>query len=494
MRKSNNKSSSELKHKVSKMTMKSRIFASFILFSFVVIAVMWISQTVFMESLYKRVRIYETKQCADRLSSVAADETAEVAQSLSEKYSMCISVYMIANGRGTLTAEAHTNYACFIHNVASDNLLSKLYSRAIDAGGEYTETVSLSSLRGGKAESGSGESVLIASVTANDGAERLVLLNTEIYPLSSTVSTVRMMLLFASIVLVVIAAVMSILLSRRLSRPVAEMNREAGRLALGRYDVNFTGGGCRELDGLADTLNHASHELAGLDRMQKDLIANISHDLRTPLTMISGYSEMMRDIPGEMTPENMQTVIDETNRLSSLVNDMLDMSRFISGKQTLNLTRFSLTEAVRETVERYSKLREREEYVIDFESDCEATVCADKTRILQVIYNLVNNAINYTGDDRRVLIRQSLTEDGWCRIEVIDSGCGIPEADLPFIWERYYKANEFHRRLQMGTGLGLSIVKNILALHGARFGVMSRVGHGSTFWFELQTVKDGGNF
>ena len=151
------------------------------------------------------------------------------------------------------------------------------------------------------------------------------------------------------------------------------------------------------------------------------------------------------------------------------------------------MTRFSLTDAVRETVERYSKLREREGYTIDFESDSNVTVCADKTRILQVIYNLVNNAINYTGDDRRVLIRQSLTEDSWCRIEVIDSGCGIPEADLPFIWERYYKANEFHRRSQMGTGLGLSIVKNILALHGARFGVISRVGEGSTFWFELKT-------
>ncbi len=469
------------------MSMKSRIFVSFILFSAVVLAVMWLSQTVFMESLYKRVRIHETEQCSQRLGAAAADDCADTAQSLSDKYGICISVYRIENGHGTLTAQAHTNSACFIHNVASDNLLGGLYAKAKNSGGEWRETVSLTPFHSSADSGSSGESVLIASVTESGGEERLTLLNTEIYPLSSTVSTVRMMLIFVSVILIITASVMSVLLSRRLSRPVVEMSREASRLALGNYDVRFGGGGCRELDGLADTLNHASHELAGLDRMQKDLIANISHDLRTPLTMIAGYSEMMRDIPGEMTPENMQTVIDETNRLTSLVNDMLDMSRFISGKQTLNVTRFSLTDAVRETVERYSKLREREGYTIDFESDSNVTVCADKTRILQVIYNLVNNAINYTGDDRRVLIRQSLTEDSWCRIEVIDSGCGIPEADLPFIWERYYKANEFHRRSQMGTGLGLSIVKNILALHGARFGVISRVGEGSTFWFELKT-------
>ena len=115
---------------------------------------------------------------------------------------------------------------------------------------------------------------------------------------------------------------------------------------------------------------------------------------------------------------------------------------------------------------------------------------ADEKRILQVVYNLVNNAINYTGDDKKVVIRQSIVSNGDEEDEVllgvIDTGHGIPEEALPLVWERYYKVHDFHKRANMGTGLGLSIVKNILVLHGAKFGVTSTVGKGSCFWFKLK--------
>lgn len=116
----------------------------------------------------------------------------------------------------------------------------------------------------------------------------------------------------------------------------------------------------------------------------------------------------------------------------------------------------------------------------------------DRASILRVIYNLLTNAINYTGDDRRVVICQSVA-DGFCRVEISDSGQGIPENELPLIWERYYRSSEFHKRSVTGSGLGLSIVKNILAAHKARFGVRSLVGHGSTFWFELPVASSSEN-
>ena len=108
---------------------------------------------------------------------------------------------------------------------------------------------------------------------------------------------------------------------------------------------------------------------------------------------------------------------------------------------------------------------------------------------MQVLYNLLNNAVNYTGEDKSVLIRQTV-KGGVCRVSVTDTGEGIPEDQLPLIWERYYKLSEYHRRGTVGSGLGLSIVKNILLLHGARFGVSSRVGSGTTFWFELPVRED----
>jgi signal transduction histidine kinase len=204
--------------------------------------------------------------------------------------------------------------------------------------------------------------------------------------------------------------------------------------------------------------------------------------------MISGYSEVMRDIPGEMTPENMQIVIDETHRLTELVNDLLDLSKLQTGAELLDCQVISITKTVEATLERYGKLRTHDGYVLDFRYDREAFIYADTSKILQVVYNLVNNAINYTGADKRVTICQ-ICEDGQCRIEVTDTGEGIPPEQLPLIWDRYYKIRHYHKRAVSGSGLGLSIVKNILLLHGSQFGVRSELGRGSTFWFALPEVK-----
>ena len=241
------------------------------------------------------------------------------------------------------------------------------------------------------------------------------------------------------------------------------------------------------------TLNYAAKELSKNDNLQKELIANISHDLRTPLTMIKGYSEMMRDIPEENTPENIQAIIDEAERLSGLVNDLLDLSRVESGTKEFSTVPFDLTDAVTEVVNRYEKMNSAKGYNIEFEYQGEAMVKADKSMILQVIYNLTNNAINYCGDDLYVGIRQEILTDKngrrVARISVIDHGEGIDPDKLPLIWDRYYKVDSAHRRAVVGTGLGLSIVKKILTRHNASYGVESKPGEGSTFWFELPIIN-----
>ncbi len=469
------------------------IFTAFVAFLAAVLALMWVSQTFLMEGLYKNVRVFETRRCAEALSDSGMADLGNYTHALGGEYSICVSVYKISKNSGVCVAESHVTPNCLIHNIASDEFLNGIYEK-VRTRGEVMESLPQINFRGGETASTdeAGESIIYARLVRDaDGAEYMLLLNTEIYPLASTVSTMRLMLFFVSGILIIFAALFSWLLARRMARPLREMSLEAEKLALGNYDVAFKGGAYKEQVSLAETLNNASVELSQLDRMQKDLIANVSHDLRTPLTLISGYSEVMRDIPGEMTGENMQIIIDETHRLSSLVSDMLDMSQFMAGRQRLSVEEFDLTEAVHEVLGRYSKLREREGYAVDFEYTERALVRGDRTRILQVVYNLVNNAINYTGEDKRVLVRQTCL-DGQCLIEVTDSGCGIPERDLPMIWERYYKVSEFHKRSPMGTGLGLSIVKSILVLHGVEFGVRSRVGVGSTFWFKLPISRGEG--
>ncbi len=485
-------------------SLRGRLILAFALLIVLVLAILWLFQTVLLDDIYRGLKLNELEVCANQVERGVngLDSVAEVTDGFAKKYTVCISAYGITgNGvrkTGHLLSENHVNSFCFIHNVFSADLLNQLYRSASENGGEYLHRTSLRSMfrgdRPADETEDAGENVIYTKIIPMpaDGAELLLLLNTELLPLDSTVATLRAQLLIISGILFAVAVVLAVYLSHRLSKPLREMSEEASKLALGNYNVNFDGGNCAETVMLSSTLNRAAYELSKLDKMQKDLIANVSHDLRTPLTMIAGYTEAMRDLPGEATAENMQIVIDETNRLTSLVNDMLEVSRYQGGTQVLKPVRFNFTEVIRTTLERYGKLREKDGYTIRFEADRDVFVNADEGRILQVVYNLINNAVNYTGADKTVVIRQTVVNEGGeekVLTEVIDTGIGIAEEDLPLVWERYYKVNDFHKRANMGTGLGLSIVKNILLLHDAEFGVNSKVGHGSNFWFRLKTCE-----
>ena len=481
--------------------LRAKMFFSFVLFGIIVLAVLWLFQIVLLDDIYRALKLNELDKCADRLTdslteAPSYDDFDDRAGELAKEYAVCFSIYDIQNadGRkfGTCVMDKHVNSFCFIHNIRTNEIFNRLYRQAKENGGEWKEEVRLSDVFGKRAGD-AGENVILVRLVEKNGAELLILFNNELMPLDATVSTLRVQLIWISLILLIAAGILAFILSGRIAKPIADMSEEASKLALGNYNVNFDGGNCAETANLSATLNRAAYELARLDKMQKDLIANVSHDLRTPLTLIGGYSEIMRDMPEEATPENLQIVIDETNRLTSLINDMLEVSRYQGGTQVLKVTRFNFTEVIRTTLERYAKLREKDGYIIRFESDRDVWVDADEGRILQVIYNLINNAVNYTGEDKTVVIRQTVErkdDEESVLLEVIDTGIGIPEEDLPLVWERYYKVNDFHKRANMGTGLGLSIVKNILLLHQANFGVQSQVGRGSCFWFRLKLAQD----
>ncbi len=300
-------------------------------------------------------------------------------------------------------------------------------------------------------------------IERSDGRQTFLVITSSITPLNTTLEVIKNQMLLVSVAFVLLSLVFSFYASRRIAKPAS---------------------GYREVEELNNTLNYAKTELAATEKLQRELIANISHDLRTPLTLITGYGEVMRDLPGENTPENIQIIIDEATRLSTLVNDLLDLSKLQSGALQAQKQVFNLTDSVRAILERYSKLVEQEGFDIRFESKEEVFINADELRISQVIYNLVNNAVNHAGEDKTVIITQTV-RDKLVRIEVIDHGEGIPADKLPYIWERYYKVDKEHKRGVIGSGLGLSIVKSILDAHKAHYGVRSTQGKGSTFWFEI---------
>lgn len=273
-------------------------------------------------------------------------------------------------------------------------------------------------------------------------------------------------------------------MARSISEPIIETNESARELSRSRYTRPPHSGGYREIAELNDTLVRAAEDLGRVEDLQRELIANISHDLRTPLTMIVGYAEAMRDIPEEVTPENMQIIIDETNRLNSMVNEVLDFSRLRTGSLELEEKPFNLTEQIREITGRVSKMTAVDGYRVVFDGAEERWVTGDSGRISQVLYNLLGNALTYSGEDKTVRVAQK-DAGSRVRVEISDSGEGIPANELPYIWDRYYRSRENHRRAVIGSGLGLNICRSILEKHGVEYGVKSGEGQGTTFWFEL---------
>ena len=210
-------------------------------------------------------------------------------------------------------------------------------------------------------------------------------------------------------------------------------------------------------------------------------MANVTHDLKTPLTMIKAYAEMIRDLHGDnkkKREKNLNVIIEETDRLNLLVNDVLDLSKFNAGTTKLEKEDFNLDELIKEILNRYQIYIDKDGYSIEYESDGETIINADRARISQVIYNLINNALNYTGNDKKVFIK---LKNG--KVEITDTGKGIKKEDIDLIWDKYYKVDKTYSRMQIGSGIGLSIVKNILELHEYKYGVDSKVGHGTTFYF-----------
>lgn len=306
-----------------------------------------------------------------------------------------------------------------------------------------------------------------------------------ITPVESTVSTLQMQLFIVTGIMVLLASMLAVIISKRIANPIVQINQSAKALARGNYETEFHGKGYLEIEELSDTLNTAATELSKVERLRRELIANISHDLRTPLAFIYSYAEMMHDFPHEVTPEQSKIIMDETKRLTSLVNDMLDISLLEAGAAKLNKTNYNLTESLRKTINRMNELVKNEGYQLYFEYNEDIYVCADEVKITQVFYNLLLNAITHSGDDKTVIVRQSVRENS-VRIEVIDHGEGIDQSDLPYIWERYYKVDKKHKRPIMGTGLGLSIVKKIIEMHGGKYGVESEEGKGSVFSFQIE--------
>lgn len=302
---------------------------------------------------------------------------------------------------------------------------------------------------------------------------------------------VMIAMLFGTVIVIGASIIASLILSKYQTKRLTNICKDATKLAGGDYSVVFSGGGCDEYDELASALNTAKDEMSKVESMQREMIANVSHDLRTPLTMIRASAEMLRDLPvdDKKRVKTAKLIVDEADRLNVFVNDVLRLSKLQGGAVELKPEPVDISETAETVIGRFGIFEERDGVKFVREIDKDIVVMCDAENIERCLYNFINNAINYSGDDKTVTVRVKRTDDG-ARVEVADRGKGIAPDELDKVWDRYYRAAH-SKRTTVGTGIGLSICRSILELHGAKYGVESKLGKGTTFWFELKTRGGG---
>ena len=501
--------------KIKKRGIQQTIILYLAIFAVFIVLLLWLFQIGLLDLFYKSYKIRQITSTADSLVQNLNQDSntlSDLASTLAEHNELCI-VLLDENQNILLSAEGTRN--CLIHRLSSRGL-SWWCSKASEDGRPTTEFFHMhpvpvgpfgsllenppknassktQNLKREKQEHKETQSHILSMLYAkkvklSDGTVATLLLNSQINPVNATIVALRSQLLVITFLVSIGVLILAALISRRVSTPIIETNAAARELSHAHYSRPSHADSYAEILELNDTLSKAAFDLGQVEALQHELIANISHDLRTPLTMIGGYAEAMRDLPSENTPENMQIIIDETARLSSLVSELLDFSQMQTGGMHLNLSVFCLTDAIHSTILRVGKLTAKDGYTISFNYREKIHICADETRIAQVIYNLIGNALTYTGNDLHVDVSQSV-ENGMVKISVSDSGKGIPEDEIDLIWNRYYRTKEIHKRAVIGSGLGLNIVRTILEQHKAKYGVSSKIGQGSTFWFSFPVCQ-----
>ena len=455
-----------------KNSINHEILRFFLIFSIVIIGILWIFQIIFFNSFYKIQKINDIKVVADKIKQEQNNKNLyNEINNLAFDRSVCIEV--IDKDYNLLYSSTYFGKGC-VSNIEKTSRFK--FDFITSKNKEYTYEVQNPDFN---------NDTIIQALKLNKG--QFVFINTSLEPVDSIIFLIRKQLIILTIVILILSYILAYFISNHISKPIENINNEAKKLSTNKT-AHFEDSNILEINELVNTLNYAQEELNKTEELRRDLMANVSHDLKTPITMIKAYAEMAKDLhldKKDKQIEDMDIIISETDRLTTLINDILELSKMESVNEELNIEEFDLISLIQEILTKYKVLQEKELYTFNFiHKDKKLLIKADKKRLEQVIYNLINNAINYTGEDNKVTIK--VTNNESIKVEIIDTGKGIKQEDIPYIWDKYYKNKKKHKRNLIGTGLGLSIVKKILEQHNYEYGVNSKENVGTTFYFIIK--------
>lgn len=458
-----------------------RLWSSMMLLVLIVLILLWFFQIVFLESFYSSMRISDIKKEGMSIAQLLAKGDSNGFESKADAFAFHnnLSVELI-DLKGNEVYMSGTAGSGSQVPMMRNSARLEAFNKVI---GGNEVSIPMTHPRFGN------KFVLIGiPYKIQEEISGAFLITMPVAPVEDTVSILKRQLIYITLILLIAAVIISLLVSKTFTRPILEITRVSEKIASGDFSDRIKNKSKDEIGSLAETINSMGQELSKIDELRKDLIANVSHELRTPLSLIRGYAETIRDVSGnvpEKREKQLGIIIEESERLSKIVDDILNLSQMQAGYLSLNQDYFLINKTIENTIKRYDILAEKTGINIVMEGEANVKVLADELKIEQVLYNLINNAFNHTQEGGSITVR-IIDGKETAKIEVSDTGKGIAEEDIGHVWEKYYKSEKTTGRKMVGTGLGLAIVKSILEAHDVHFNVESKVNVGSTFWFELK--------
>lgn len=323
-----------------------------------------------------------------------------------------------------------------------------------------------------------------AQALPGDGARKGVLFYvSRIQNLMDSQATVRLQLITVFLAIAVAALVLALFFSRVLTKPIVVLSRTMTRMGKGDLSVRVPVKGSGELRELAENYNTMAAQLENLDKTRNQFVSNASHELKTPLTTMKILLENMiyqPEMPADLRQEFMQDMNHEIDRLTGIISDLLTLTRMDNHSEQMKMEKVDMTGLTAQTVKLLRPVAEKKKQVLDAEIAEGLEMTGDRTKLNQVLYNLIDNAMKYTPDHGHIHV--SLSENGENMIwRVRDNGIGIPKEDQEHIFDRFYRVDKARSRETGGTGLGLSIVRQLVNMHRGTITVESRPGGGSVF-------------
>ena len=475
-----------------KRSFKLKLWLYFVLFTALIFIVLWLLQTVFLQNFYNDMLISNIKTTAEQIEKSCTDENfGEIIDRLSLSNSILIYItdsdaniiYSSDQFKGVTSKNHDSNGKRLVDGAKHFGS----YRNLPDGFGEFLFALSTS-------ENGTYENTVNGIYTygkyiLSESQEKYILyIKTTLDAVGATVDIIRVQLIWGTALSLITGFILSWFIARSFARPVAMLTKKAEHIGEENFSVNFQKGFCSELDELNDVLDETSRKLKQSRTFQSELLANVSHDLRTPLTMIKGYAEMVRDISRtdeEQCHADIEVIIREADRLSAMVNEILEYSEMQSAETQPAFEKVDFSGLVRRVCGNFQTFYSRENGHIQTDIQDNIKINGNAGRLERAVYNLLDNAVRHNSGGHPVEFHL-YCRNGQAILCITDHGTGIPEEERKHIWNRYYT---YRQRDKKGvSGLGLAIVRQIVEMHKGLCTVESTLGQGSTFSIVLHTV------